>query len=212
MSVIWPQIPREPRQGEQPAAVTIIQIIRCLRYILPRLQPESRPSRRGSSIILPPAALTLVFDAPPGYVPPDGATGTPVFMTWGVFGTVIKETLFSNPMLTVGADTTSTTYVWAKCSIDVGQPFLVSDVSWVFSDDPAAHPTAAFGDDGTPPTEVYIPMGKITAVAGAVTLQSSGTGSVVIALYNTGEQYNDNGATLNVSRAIGYWRTGSANE
>ena len=166
---------------------------------------------KGRTTSSAPGALTLTLTPPPGYVPAAGDTAQHIFVTWGTVGTVIVEALFSAPVLTLAANATSTTYIWAKVTIDAAQPFLVKAVAWANDTDAGAHPTEAFSSDGVPPATVYIPMGKITAVAGVVTLQNSGSGSLVLALHNTGEQFIES-STLIVSRGISYWRTGSANE
>ncbi|HTJ78542.1 MAG TPA: hypothetical protein VL357_06060 [Rariglobus sp.] len=211
MSDICPQIPREPRQGEQPEAIVIIQIIRCLRFILPRLSPSVLSRHRGGEeTVIPDAPLILTLKQPSGFTLPHGETRTPVFVSWGLVG-FLEPSNINDPVIYINPAVDATVYVGVQVGISKTVVGFVSSATLIHTTNLAdfTGQAASYDSSGSPPATYKIRLGNVVAASGALTLNNAGAGSIQIESNVIAVSLTGSGAlatAMSFTQALGYRR------
>jgi hypothetical protein len=164
--------------------------------------------------VRPSGPLTLTTSRPIGYDPGESPpAGVPVFVTWGTVGGLFSDdALFTTPIGYVTA--AGTRYVWAKVGLSSTAVLAATSLAFVTSTSPTGFATANFAEDGTPPEFMYIPLGRIVSLGSGddvvVTLNSAGSGSIVVAMHIANVTTTEGGVINALTRHLTYWRTNNA--
>ena len=185
----------------------------------------------GSTLVVPPvprtarqlaaaaveSALTLTTQPPPGWAPPPEETTAPrrVWLTWGVVNGVLVTNI--DDPIEIALETTDTVvYVAIKATLSDFHALAVTEAEVVTATDIEELDTPPFGvEEPTTPEEAvalpaytHILMGRIVIIDGSVTLQNTGSGSLVIHAYVSGLALSDVGlGNASWTRQLAYSRT-----
>jgi hypothetical protein len=159
----------------------------------------------GSLTAIAPDALTLTYAAPLGWTPPEGETRIPVFLSWGVVNSVIPDNIDAPVFYLPAIPADDTTYIAAKCTLTDVNSTAVSAATLLADTNLAHFDNPAFGSDGSAPAYCHVILGRIVSASGAIELQSTGKGSLLVS--TTTVDFGCTGAEAAFSRQLVWWRS-----